>query len=118
MNTDTIEMPAKQDEKGFTLVELLIVIVILGILATIVVFSVRGLSNRANTNSCSIDLRSLKTAVEASRADTGNYPANEAALSPNYLEAQSSKYNYTLTAGAPVYTIQDARCGAIDAVVP
>ena len=34
----------KQDE-GFTLIELLIVIVILGILATVVVFSVRGLTD-------------------------------------------------------------------------
>jgi prepilin-type N-terminal cleavage/methylation domain-containing protein len=38
-------MDNKQD-KGFTLVELLIVIVILGILATVTVFAVRGITDQ------------------------------------------------------------------------
>ena len=38
-------MENKQD-KGFTLVELLIVIVILGILATVTVFAVRGITDQ------------------------------------------------------------------------
>ncbi len=41
-------MDNKQD-KGFTLVELLIVIVILGILATITVFAVRGITDQGQT---------------------------------------------------------------------
>ncbi|MEI7619701.1 MAG: type II secretion system protein, partial [Actinomycetota bacterium] len=40
-NTELEESSGKKD-KGFTLVELLIVIVILGILATVTVFAVRG----------------------------------------------------------------------------
>ena len=44
-------MENKQD-KGFTLVELLIVIVILGILATVTVFAVRGITDRGQDNAC------------------------------------------------------------------
>ena len=43
-------------EQGFTLVELLIVIVILGILAGIVVFAVGNLTSNAKTNACSTDI--------------------------------------------------------------
>ena len=44
-------MENKQD-KGFTLVELLIVIVILGILATVTVLAVSGITDKAKTNAC------------------------------------------------------------------
>ena len=57
-------MNNKQD-KGFTLVELLIVIVILGILATVTVFAVRGITDRGQQNACAVEKRTLDTAVEA-----------------------------------------------------
>ena len=45
MNTEIVEaVEVEQKERGFTLVELLIVIVILGILATVTVFAVRGIA--------------------------------------------------------------------------
>ena len=44
-------------DKGFTLVELLIVIVILGILATVTVFAVRGITDRGQTTACEADKR-------------------------------------------------------------
>jgi prepilin-type N-terminal cleavage/methylation domain-containing protein len=44
-------MENKQD-KGFTLVELLIVIVILGILATVTVFAVRGITDQGQNSAC------------------------------------------------------------------
>ena len=46
-------MENKKD-KGFTLVELLIVIVILGILATITVFAVRGITDQGQTSACAV----------------------------------------------------------------
>lgn len=69
----------KQDE-GFTLIELLIVIVILGILATVVVFSVRGITDDSRDNACDTDQRTMEVAVEAYFAQEGGSTVSEAAL--------------------------------------
>ncbi len=61
----------KQDE-GFTLIELLIVIVILGILATVVVFSVRGITDQGQDNACDTDVRTVEVALEAYFAQYGS----------------------------------------------
>ncbi len=61
----------KQDE-GFTLIELLIVIVILGILATVVVFSVRGITDQGKDNACDTDVRTVEVALESYFAKYGN----------------------------------------------
>jgi prepilin-type N-terminal cleavage/methylation domain-containing protein len=63
------------DEGGFTLIELLIVIVILGILAAIVVFAVQNLTTSASQASCGSDYKTVETAVEAYKAQMGNYPS-------------------------------------------
>jgi prepilin-type N-terminal cleavage/methylation domain-containing protein len=66
-------------EQGFTLVELLIVIVILGILAGIVVFAVGNLTSNAKTNACATEKATISTALEAYKANTGVYPTAAAA---------------------------------------
>ncbi|MGQ0826157.1 MAG: type II secretion system protein [Actinomycetota bacterium] len=60
-------------EKGFTLVELLIVVVILGILAGIVVFAVGNLTDTAKTNACKTEADTFRTAVLAYKT---NHPTN------------------------------------------
>ncbi|MGN6252202.1 MAG: type II secretion system protein [Marmoricola sp.] len=62
----------RQDrEGGFTLIELLIVIVILGVLASIVVFSVKGITDRGDTAACKADIATVQTAEEAYYAGDG-----------------------------------------------
>lgn len=67
-------------ESGFTLVELLIVIVILGVLAGIVVFSVSGISDRGDTAACESNLKTVEVAQEAFYAKNGEYAASVASL--------------------------------------
>jgi prepilin-type N-terminal cleavage/methylation domain-containing protein len=69
-------------QKGFTLVELLVVIVILGILAAVVVFAVGGSTDEAQTNACSAERATVESAVEAYRvkSDPPAYPASAADL--------------------------------------
>ena len=50
----------KNQDKGFTLVELLILSVILGILATVTVFAVRGITTQGQENACDVEARTLE----------------------------------------------------------
>jgi prepilin-type N-terminal cleavage/methylation domain-containing protein len=66
-----IEVQEEKQDKGFTLVELLIVIVILGILATVTVFAVRGITDQGKASTCKADSKTLQTAYEAYVAQYG-----------------------------------------------
>ena len=94
-------MENKQD-KGFTLVELLIVIVILGILATVTVFAVRGITDQGKTSACATEKKTILVATEAFYAQNGTPPlADFTNLVPRFLteSATSLNANWTLTPG-------------------
>lgn len=73
-------------DEGFSLIELLIVIVILGILGTVVVFSVQGVTDRGQTSACAQDARTLATAVEAYFAQEGNNTIPASGTGPTRYE--------------------------------
>ena len=52
-------------DRGFTLVEILIVVVLIGILATVTVMAIRGTTDRAAENACVNERKSLQTAHES-----------------------------------------------------
>ena len=84
----------EKKDKGFTLVELLIVIVILGILATVTVFAVRGITDQGKASTCAADKKTYEVAVEAYWAKNGAYPASEAVLKTDgFLRDVSPNYN-------------------------
>ena len=76
MNINKETMQARRD-KGFTLVELLIVVVILGILATVTVFAVRGITDKGQESACDTDMRVMETAVETWYADQSTGTAGD-----------------------------------------
>jgi prepilin-type N-terminal cleavage/methylation domain-containing protein len=79
---------ASGNDQGFTLVELLIVIVVLGILSGIVVFGVGKFRENATVAACNADVKTVSVAADAYDAETGNYPANIGVLTAgNYLKA-------------------------------
>ena len=57
-------------DNGFSLIELLLVIVILGILTTVVALSVSGMTSEAEESACLADRRTLEKASEAYFAQT------------------------------------------------
>lgn len=59
---------------GFTIVELLIVIVVIGILAAITVVAFNGVQDRAKFTRMQSDLKSMQKAIEIYHADNGTYP--------------------------------------------
>ena len=63
-----------RDEDGFTLFELLIVIIILAILAGIVAFAVGSTGAGAATSSCQTDAKAFETALQEYNTDSGSYP--------------------------------------------
>lgn len=59
---------------GFTLVELLVVIVIIGLLATVVVINVLPSQDRAMVEKARADIATLETALETYRLENLSYP--------------------------------------------
>jgi len=59
---------------GFTIVELLIVIVVIGILAAIVIVAFNGVQDRSRLASMQSDLQSINKAIMMYHADKGYYP--------------------------------------------
>ncbi|MGH7991974.1 MAG: type II secretion system major pseudopilin GspG [Limisphaerales bacterium] len=60
--------------RGFTLVEMLLVITIIGILAALVIPKMVGRSEQARQAAAHADLSSIKTALDAYEVDNGFYP--------------------------------------------
>ena len=69
-------MLIKKQYSGFTIVELLIVIVVIGILAAITIVAFNGIQSRANFAAYKSDIDTLNKAVNLYYADNGAYPGN------------------------------------------
>ena len=72
--TSSIENRKSKIENGFTLVEMLLVITIIGILAALVVPKMVGRSEQARQAATRADISSIKTALDAFEVDNGFYP--------------------------------------------
>jgi prepilin-type N-terminal cleavage/methylation domain-containing protein len=64
----------KNKSKGFTIVELLIVIVVIGILATLVIVTFTGIQQKARNSQRQTDINAVDSHVEAFYAQYGFYP--------------------------------------------
>ena len=65
-------------ERGFTIVELLIVIVVIGILVAIVIVAYTGVTRTANNNKIKANAAAIQKLAETVNANTGSYPTSVA----------------------------------------
>ena len=82
--------------QGFTLIELMVVIVILGILAGLIVPRIMGRPEEAKQLKAKIQIESLETALKLYKLDNGTFPSTEqgllALVEPPEVEPLPKKY--------------------------
>ena len=69
-----------RNNKGFTLIEIMVVVIILGILATIVLTNVMGREDEARINAAKVQIRLLEGALDGFKLDNGFYPTTDQGL--------------------------------------
>ena len=67
-------------QAGFTILEVMVVIVIIGLIATMVVPNIIGSQDRANVQKAVADITSLETNLKMYKMDNYNYPTTEQGL--------------------------------------
>jgi len=69
-----------RDERGFTLIEIMVVVVILGILAAIVVPRYLNRPDEARRTRAAVDIKAIEAALGMYKLDNGFYPSTEQGL--------------------------------------
>lgn len=70
----------RKNERGFTLIELMVVIVILGILAGLIIPRIMGRPDEARAAKARMQIESMETALKLYKLDSGDYPTTEQGL--------------------------------------
>ncbi|MCB0999325.1 MAG: prepilin-type N-terminal cleavage/methylation domain-containing protein [Acidimicrobiales bacterium] len=82
--------------EGFSLIEILIVVSILGILSTVAVFAVRGVADRGDDSVVEADQDVLSSAQEAYMAQTGRYATEAELVAAGFLRSESTVHDIVL----------------------
>ncbi len=87
--------------RGFTLIEILIVVVILGILAAVIIPQFTNAADDASVSSARTQLQTMRSQVELFRSQTGSYPAASGTgvdwsglISANYVRSAPTWPNF------------------------
>ena len=78
----------RPDKDGFTLIELMVVLVILALLATVIVPNVVGKSDDAKQTKAKTDIAMIEALLDQFYLDLGRYPASEEGLRVLYVSPE------------------------------
>lgn len=105
LRNSKFKMQNSKLQKGFTLVELLVVMMIIGVLFAILMVNFKGVKERTRDGQRKSDLRQIQSALELYRADQGRYP-----------DSPLPTCGSSLTGGSPPTTyIQKVPCDPLSA---
>jgi general secretion pathway protein G len=68
------------DQKGFTLIEIMVVVIILAMLAGLVLPRIIGQEEKARVETAKIQIKSLESALDGYKLDNGFYPTTDQGL--------------------------------------
>jgi len=83
-------------DRGFSLLEILVVVTILGVLAAVVVFSVRGGADDAEAAAVAADARTLETAEAAFAISAGRYADEDELVAAGHLRQPSDLHDIVI----------------------
>lgn len=72
--------PSRRRQRGFTLIEIMIVVVIIGLLAAVIVPQLLGQVDEARVTKARQDIQSIETALTMYRLDNSKYPSTDQGL--------------------------------------
>ena len=73
-------MMNQKSEKGFTLIEIMVVMVILGLLVAIVAPNIMGRGDDARIQTAKAQMRQISTSLDLYRLDNNHYPSTQQGL--------------------------------------
>jgi general secretion pathway protein G len=84
----------KQSEAGFSLVELMVVVFIMGLLATLIIINVAPVGEQSRVNKARADISAVESALEMYSLDMRNYPSSDLGLAalqtaPNSIDTST-----------------------------
>lgn len=95
----------KQNKKGFTLIEMLIVVAIIGLLASVVVLGLGGARERSRDAKRAADIKQIQNGLEAAYSNPTGYPTDPSAIAGVTMQGPSGDaYVYEVIAAGGVNT--------------
>jgi general secretion pathway protein G len=86
MMMQNLAAASRKGQRGFTIIELLVVVTIVGILAGLAVVNVRHAQRKAKEEALRYNLTEIRKAIDSYYADRQAYPPSLQDLVPNYLK--------------------------------